>query len=432
MSAHRPDPVTRIAGLDVLRGLAVFGILVVNVEQLFLPMMLANDPVAVHPDKPGSLLAWFITDAFFESKFLTIFSLLFGAGFCLQWTRYQEVGRPFVGLYVRRLLMLFAFGAVHALFFYYADVLVLYGLTGLVLLLFRNRSARAMIRTGAIMLGLMTVWHVLLSGPEPGGAEQNALVLENMAAIRSEAPVVLGGTHHPMPVANDTLASHLNGDIHSTDEATVQAIVWRDGPVGLAVHARAVLFAKFVTLFTPLFLLWRTLGVFLIAAGLVKLGFLDASSRKRWKRIAVVGFAFGVPMTVVASAIRMSEYEAPGVMTFVGGALHDISALLLAAAISTTVLMVCSYRIRWFGRLFASVGRLALTNYIGQSVVLSLIATSMGLGAFGSLSRFEMLLLCVPVFALQAVASQLWVRRVGMGPLERVWRWVTYGRSSRV
>lgn len=424
-------PVTthRIAGLDVLRGIAIFGILIVNVEQMFLPQVIANDPVEILPGSVGSMTAWFITDAVFESKFLTIFSLLFGAGFCLQWMRYQSLQKPFTGLYLRRIAMLIVFGLVHATFFYYADVLVLYGLTALGLFLFRHRSARVMIRTGTIMLTLMTLWHILLSGPDPDGAALNRQVVDNLTSIRDDKTAVLAGETYALPVPDAVVASHLTGDIHSADEATAQALAWGEGPVRLAIKARLVLFSMFIKLFTPLFLLWRTLGIFLIAAGLVKRGFLEAGARQKWKRTAILGFSLGIPMTIAASTMQLAMYESPGPLAFVGVMLHDVSALLLAAAISALVFLLCTGgTLHPIARAFAAVGRLALTNYIGQSIVLCVLSTSIGFAWFGRLSRLEMLLLCIPLFALQIAASTMWTRRFRMGPLEWIWRRVTYGR----
>ena len=90
----------RIVGLDVLRGLAIFGILVVNVEQMFLPLFLAESPVGMIPGEWGTWLAWSLTDALFRIKFITVFSLLFGAGFAIQWTRTREDSKSFRRLYL--------------------------------------------------------------------------------------------------------------------------------------------------------------------------------------------------------------------------------------------------------------------------------------------------------------------------------------------
>lgn len=208
----------------MLRGVAVFGILVVNVQQIFLPVVLASAPVAVIPGATGSKLAWFVTDAFFESKFITVFSLLFGAGFRLQWMRYKELGKPFVRLYLRWVAMLACFGLIHATFFYYADVLVLYALTALVLLLFRNRGPRSMFRTRLILLFVMTAWHVLLSGPDPDASATRHQVVQNLKSIREGGDVTLAGERVALPVRAARIAEHLHGDIHGADEATAQAL----------------------------------------------------------------------------------------------------------------------------------------------------------------------------------------------------------------
>lgn len=189
------------------------------------------------------------------------------------------------------------------------------------------------------------------------------------------------------------------------------------------------MFASFIAFFTPLFLMWRTLGLFLIAAALVESGFLAAASRAVWRRTAIIGLLVGLPMTPVASWMRMEIQDAPRSTVYVAATLHDLSALALAAAIVALVLLACVGRdLTPVPRAFARVGRHALTHYIGQSLILSLIASSAGMGAFGRLSRLELLLLCLPIFAFQLAFSSLWMRRFSMGPLERVWRRFTYGR----
>jgi len=198
---------SRIEALDVLRGLAIFGILVVNVEQMFLPLVIANDPVAMIPGERGTLAAWAFTDALFENKFLTLFSLLFGIGFCLQFLRAHDA-RSFRRLYLRRALILILFGLLHATFFYKADVLVIYALTALVLMPLRRLSARALAWSGGVLLVLTVAWGAVISGPDdPELMVRKRQVAADVADIRANGTITLPRHAVTEPDARPTLAT---------------------------------------------------------------------------------------------------------------------------------------------------------------------------------------------------------------------------------
>ena len=155
----------------------------------------------------------------------------------------------------------------------------------------------------------------------------------------------------------------------------------------------------------------------MLGAGLVKWGLLEDSKIHLWSKISGVGFAVGIPLTLVGTAIRAVEYERQTNLVYLGNALHDASSLILAAAISMAVFHRCVLGRRNLLRTgLAAVGRTALTNYIGQSVVMSLIATSYGLGLYGDLTHLQLLLLSAVCFLFQMAVSLLWLRHFRMGP----------------
>jgi hypothetical protein len=297
---------TRIGGLDVLRGLAIFGILVVNILQMFLPMYLANWPVAVVPGETGMWASWFLTDALFESKFITVFSLLFGAGFGLQLLRTGESRRDFRRLYLRRIAILMIFGVIHAVFFYMADVLVIYGLTALLLMLLRNWPARRLFWAGGVLLGLTMLWNGVLGGPHDAEmAERHRAAVEEISKIRSNRVIELENTDFPLPKTielEDTylIPSQVEGratlsqtrfdlpmpaDVtilvldgnNEPEQAKVAYGVFSEGPLRAARFGRLIFFAALIVLYTPFYLVWRTLALFMLGMVLVKSGFLEPS-----------------------------------------------------------------------------------------------------------------------------------------------------------
>jgi uncharacterized protein len=426
----------RIAGLDVLRGLAIFGILVVNVEQMFLPLLLAESPAAMIPGERGTWFAWAVTDALFRLKFLNIFSLLFGAGFALQWLRTGESAKGFRRLYLRRLFVLALFGLVHALFFYMADVLIIYALSALGLFLVKRWPPRRLLWVGSLLLVAMVAWHVPISSPDPDDADLPARQMaaaQEIARMREAGTIrlsaQLAASEYTLPMPSWLAIAILDGH-DSEDKTRVEYAVNSHGPLAAAMFGRSMFLLKLLLLYTPFYLGWRTLALFMIAAGGVKLGLLNEDKAPLWRRVAQVGLGVGLPMTCGATLLRGMAWSEPGRLTLAGNLLQDLSSLLLAAGLASLIFLWC--RKSQGGapgivqRGLSSVGRTALSNYLGQSVVTSLIATSYGLGLFGDLSRLQILGLAVVCFGFQLGVSYAWLQRFRMGPLEWVWRCLTY------
>lgn len=457
----------RVHSLDILRGIAVFGILVVNVEQMFLPMFYANSPLPVIPGEVGFEIAWLITDIFFENKFLTLFSLLFGASFFLQSQGAKAKGRGFVAPFLRRLLLLAAFGVVHATFFYAADVLLLYALVALVLIPWRRARPRTLARVGGALVTSTIVWGTLLSGPDaPDTAERQRTAVAKVAEIRESGLVVLPEQEIHVSKRVD-LAQHpswepLDGDGDDGDsddgdraripakeysqpmpaapavlfldkaaepvQAVVEYSVYSRGPSSAARQDRLFFLSRLILLYAPVYLGWRTLGLFLLGACLVAAGRLNDQPSAFWRRWRFFGLALGLPLSIAASAIRFGAFESQSDWLYVGHLLHDVSSLLLAAGFAGTVFLWVSSSTAQspLMRRFSAVGRTALSNYLGQSVVMSLLATSYGFGLFGDLTRLQLLALAVACFACQMAVSSWWLERFRNGPLEWLWRSFTY------
>lgn len=413
----------RIEALDVLRGLAIFGIVVVNVGQLFQPFALATEPVGVVPGERGVWPAWLLVDAFFDLKFVTLFSLLFGIGFALQARRADRDPATFRRMFTRRLAALAAFGLAHALLFYFADVLVIYALAGAALLLCHRWPARRLLLAGGILLALtMVVQGITSGGEDPGRLAE----LESFAAALSELPegtFQLGDETRPWPPTPAEARAALD-----RGSVSMEVYGYTRGPWWLTVMVRAAAF-ELVMIYTVFYFGWRTLALFLLGAAVVRYGGFEPARTAAWRRVARIGLGLGLPLSLAATAARAAGYAEPATWTRPGAVGHDLSSVLIAFGMIGAV--VCWTAAGEPGRLrrgLAAVGRTALSNYLGQSAVLSLVACWYGLGLFGRLARVEQLALAAAVFAMQSAASALWLRRYRMGPLEWLWRMVTYRR----
>lgn len=438
----------RIPELDALRGIALLGILAANVRQMFLPWDIGNFPVP--PD--GSRLAWLDWRAFhalIDLKFLTLFSLLFGIGFALQSERLAARGAGFNGLYLRRVAILAAFGIAHALLLYPAEVLLPYAVTALLLLVAQRLSAESMLRVGLLLLGTALLWGYQLGSFGRVRLGLTALAVVAMAASvsvvwRKNRWLALGAWATVLFVAGCALTLQLGGAAAPLAEeyreaqqqwATMQgsdASAWpqefrvrRAGTFGGLVELHAHQYAQILIYFVVV-LLWRTLGVFMIGAGLFRNGSISRSTPRSYRRIAIVGLCSGLPLSLCATWFYGRETQGFSIGHF-SEFLHAYAALPLTAGIAGSVFAL--YRGRhWLWQRIEAAGRMALSNYVGQSLVVAAIAEPWGLGLYGRLNGPLLTVLALSVFMTLAWLSHAWLERFRMGPLEWLWRCGTYGR----
>lgn len=450
-----PGPVeasARIHELDALRGLALLGILLANVRQMFLPWEVGNFAV---PLGTGSRLAWLDWQAFHalvDLKFLTLFSLLFGIGFALQNSRLSAHG-GFSGIYLRRLLILALFGIAHALLLYPAEVLLPYAIGGALLLGVRRLSTGSLFLGGLVLLGASTLWSYQLGSlgrAYPGLTLLTAALLAaTLWALRCRAwPVILAawlvvllGAGWGFTVRHDAAAGTLGvageyqdaqrqlAAMSAPDPAAWPRELWvrRQQSFPLLVSLHAAQYAD-VLFYFAILLLWRTLALFMIGAALFRSGTLRQLSQTAWKRVAAVGLLVGLPLSVLATWLHGLEIRGLADLRF-PEFLHQFSALPLSAGIAGSVFVLHRMgSLRWVWRTMEAAGRMALTNYIGQSLATAALAESWGLDLYARLSGPSLTLLAVGVFTVLAVLSQAWLASFRMGPLEWLWRCGTYWR----
>jgi len=390
-------PRERIVFLDVLRGLALAGIVVANIRGFGSPMEAYNRPRLLW-NSPADQAANFLLETLVTGKFLTIFSILFGLGFAIQVDRARERGARFVRLYLRRMAILALFGAAHVLLLWWGDILLSYAVAGALLLLFRNRNQESLIRWSlalywlpvALFLGL-----TMLSALEP------------MAAA-PEAPGRLAGAMR-----------HATAVYRSAD--------------GMAIfHQRIEDWRAFNASFPVV--LPRILGLFLFGFWLWREGIVQRprTHAKRIRRYLPRLLAAGLGGNLVFAAVNhvyQPDLTQPGASAAVMWVAASTGVPALSLAIGAVVLLA-GLQPRWQRLLkpFSFVGRTALTNYLLQSVIGTWIFYGFGLGYFGTVSPLEGVGLAVGIYLVQVLASGLWLRRFRFGPLEWLWRTLTYAR----
>jgi uncharacterized protein len=359
---------SRIEAIDAVRGVALFGVLTVNLitgfrVSLFTQLLPAPDVVASW----DTLTERFVAIAF-ESKAFALFSLLFGVGLAIQFERLGGTGRADYFL-TRRLLALLAFGLLHLVFIWNGDILTEYAIAGFLALPFLRLSPERLAKAAAFCL---VVFLGLAIFPQPVRLPDPSALQQHVAAATE---VYANGTYP------ETLAFSV-----------------RELPLMLALHLNV--FA-------------RTLGLILLGACIWKSGvLLHALPRTRWL-FGLGGALLGFLLSSMGERI-ISGMLAPVVLALGYGTL--IYSLATTAPFDRMLMPI------------AALGRMAFTNYILQSVVLVFIFFGFGLGQFGKMGAAQGLLLACVLYAAQAAFSMAWLRYFRFGPLEWLWRVLMYGR----
>ena len=445
------ESAARIVWLDALRGVALLGILWANVRQMFLPFDAGAFDVALGGSQRLAWLDWQFFHAIIDLKFLTIFSTLFGISFALQGERISARGSGFAGIYLRRVAILALLGVAHGLLLYPAEVLLVYAIGGLLMLALRNWPAERLLRAGFALLGVTLVWGYQISALGSVSAPitavsavliaaaiwlpwrrswRLALIAGVLVMVASVAVLTVhfAGRNPDAALANDYLESQqqLASIAGSTDvPAPKELLVRESGSFVALVGLHAEQYAELL-FYLVIFLLWRTLALFMIGAGLYRSRIVTESSSAMWSKVARVGVGIGLPLSLAATWLQ--GREAQGVMDWRWpDFLHTMSALPLAAGIAGLVWLLCRRpALRWLWMRIEAAGRTALSNYIGQSFVVAALAESWGLGLFSRLNGVQMTAAALLIYALLTEASYRWLRRYRMGPLEWLWRCGTY------
>ena len=394
----------RVEVMDVLRGFALLGILLMNIEGFVGPLF--ESVTGVNPRFRGAD-RWM--DAaiyvFVQGKFITLFSLLFGMGFAVMLERANATGASGTALYARRLLALLGIGLAHALLLWSGDILLTYTLLGFMLLLcFRRTPVTRLPKWGIALYVLPLLLTFAMAG---------------FASLAQQDPQAAAEFQKGMAAQAQQMASLIEGERQAFGSGTyMEAVAQRATDTGAMLG--------FVVFFGP-----TLLGVFLFGAWFMRSGAVrdSAAHLSLFRRLRNLGFGIGLPLMLWSawSHPTMSFSE----LTIAGSAAQaaaQVANLLLMLAYMSVIVLAMqqpawAQRLRWL----APAGRMALTNYLMQSLVCTLVFYGYGLGYFEQLPRAWQPLFVLVVFGLQVLLSHWWLARFRYGPMEWLWRWMTYG-----
>jgi uncharacterized protein len=416
-TAERAAPSSdRHEALDFVRGAALFGILLMNITGMGLPHAYVS-PAVSGGAEGVNLWTWIITAVGFEGTQRALFSILFGAGVILLTSRLDAAGRTDTAdIYLRRNLWLVGFGMFNAwILLWGGDILFYYGILGLFLFAFRKLPPRKLMLLGLISLAIMVAWNGkdAFRALEAHGAYQNAVEARQSGAPLSEAQAgAIQGWEQRVR------------EYHPTAAEIRKEIEQRTGSYGSAfmMQAESNVRGQPIGLYRYFFDMF---GMMLIGMALFQWGVLTLQrpSRLYW---AMVAGGYGIGLVVnIAEARWMMSHEFSLLSYLQTEMTYDIGRLAMTIGhLGALLLFVRSGAAARLRHALASVGRMAFTNYLMHSAIA--LVLFVGFGLYGQLERHQLYFVVFAIWAFQLVASPLWLSRYRFGPLEWLWRWLTY------
>ncbi len=392
----------RIASLDTVRGIAVMGILAMNIVAFAMPFQAYNNPTAYGMEGTADLVSWVVSFVFVDGKMRGLFSFLFGASTLLVIERAKQSGASPARIHYSRMLWLLVFGLIHFYFIWFGDILAGYALTGLILYFFRNLSIRALIVWGVSLVVVQFLLFGLLG--------VGAMYLSQAAAAPNANPELVEQWRQMQqgfaPLAGQEL----------TDKMALF-----QGPYAGLVQLR--LFEHTANpLFGLLFFGWETLAYMLFGMAALKSGlFRGEWSPARYRKWALTGLLIAIPIyAVLAWLLIRADFSEQMIFVLSMAATVPFRPVMVVAYATLIILLT-----RGGGALverIAAAGRAAFTNYLGTSILMTTLFYGYGLGFYGSMSRAELWLVVFAMWALMLLWSKPWLDRFRYGPFEWLWR----------
>jgi len=385
----------RIETLDILRGFAVLGILAVNAIAFAWPAMMNSGGVAVPFSMEGAnRAAVWVVDVFFHNKCRTLFSMLFGVSIYLVGGERGDAARG--ALLRRRLFFLALFGLIHGLALWFGDILLLYAWSGLFMMLTRSWSPKRLMWVGIVLIVAMALIEfgadvaTVLARPDVTSAS----FAEAVARSRSETLA--------------TVAAVRSGWGGAMFENLKMWVVVQGGSLLVYVFG--------------------TVGLMMVGLSLFKTGYLAGRASSR---VYAAALALGLAITAaygVSDWLALDPAPASVELTIINAGLSALAPFVTLAWAALLVLMT-RHGLGVVSRRLAPVGRMAFTNYLTQTIIMaSLFYMPWGPHLYGRVEPAGLWAIVAGVWLLQLIWSPLWLSRFEMGPLEWVWRCLTYGR----
>jgi len=412
----------RISALDALRGFALLGILAMNISSFALHQGFDFHPTSIGNIGKLNLILWAALFVFFEGKMRALFSILFGAGVILLTSRLEKRGEGAraADIFARRNLWLLLIGMLHGYFLWFGDILYSYALTALLFLYpCRKVKPKYLITAGLAVFAVYDVYNITRY-------EQRRHLIER-ATIASAAE---SAGHQLTDEQKEDLKAwqRIWRNAHPDQASLDKEIAEMHGRYAGVFHRYASETVEVESSFYYRFGFCDYLGMMLIGMGLLQVGFLSGQVPFRvYAWTAVIGYGIGVPLGALGTW-EAWKWNFDSLSIFRWLLLpYDVQRLAVGLAHASIILMIVKAgALQWISKPLAAVGQTALSNYLGTSVICTLLFNGYGLGLFGKLQFYQLVYVVAGVWLINLVLSPIWLKHFRFGPLEWVWRSLTY------
>lgn len=408
----------RIQSLDVMRGIVLFGILLMNINGFGLAKAY-EDPTVSGGSEGWDLITWITTNLLFEGTMRGLFSLLFGVGMFVLLDRLEKrgAGMEAANIYFRRLTWMLIFGLVHGyLLLWVGEILYNYALMGFLLFSFRNLVPKKLITIAIVLFSLGALWTY-------SDYKNNVKLMSQVALVKTYK----------------SEGKALTRELMEADQKW-QEIQWKRSPEYIANHVDNMHKGYFdiVSFLVPTnnnfnehdsfrYDLWDVLSMMLLGIAFFKLKILTAEKSYRfYLTMVIVGYGIGLSVNYYEiKTIMDSNFS---ILGFSKSYLtYDLGRVTVSIGHIGLIMILCKLPIlMWLKNRLAAVGKMALTNYVMHSVICMFVFTGVGFGLFGKLQRHELLYVVFSIWIFQLILSPIWLKYFYFGPLEWGWRYLSY------
>ena len=415
----------RLKLIDALRGVAVLGILLMNIPGFSMAQYSSES----FKSDPTNVNFWVsaVISVGFEGKMRALFGMLFGAGVLLFVSKKEQAGRSVTGLFYRRMFWLVLFGLIHAhLILWIGDILYLYGICGMLVYLFRKVKPAYLV-LGVPLVAILdfasgTLFYQHMRNERIAYVEASAVAAENRPLTDAQKSALAQWRELEKTLIPNREDAKENTRKMKLDYATV------------ASHLRPLAW-KGQTIFLPIEI-WDSLALMLLGMALFQWGFLSGQwSNRDYAKVAAIGYGIGLPLAAYsfyhgylyspnleADLRRMELVPIEWVRL-----IYPFQRIVLVMAHVAAIILL--YKARYAQTLFRcleAAGQMAFSNYIMQSVICTFFFFGYGLNYYGELEFYQIYFVVLAIWIVQLIVSPIWLRYFLFGPLEWVWRSLTY------
>ena len=408
----------RILSLDIMRGVVLLGILLMNINGMGLAGAY-GDPTVSGGDTGWNLATWITTNLSFEGTMRALFSLLFGVGMFIFMDRLEKKGAGInaANIYFRRLLWLLIFGLIHGyLLLWTGEILYDYALMGFIVFSFRNLAPIKLTFIALALFSIGALWNY-------ADYKKDIKFVEDVALVKN------------YKLEGKTLSRELQ-----EVDMKWEKLEWERSPAGIAEYNTNMRkgYLDVVAFLAPenkhsdidwpyRWDLWDILSMMLLGIAMFKWNVLSAEkSYKFYGIMASLGYLIGLSInyyeihSIMEGNFSLLSFSKANIT-------YDLGRVPVAIGHVGIIMLFCKLPIlKWLKSSLAAVGKMALTNYVMHSVFAMFIFTGAGFGLFGTFQRFELLYIVFAIWILQLILSPIWLKYYQYGPLEWIWRNLSY------